>query len=310
VERPDGIWDAFEAPSGLPFSDLVAGGERVPWSILRQWLHDLATEMWAASGEATGDETLPAELSLDHVWITDQGRAVLLDAAWPKVELPEESFPVDGIANQQRFLNAIARHVDSTSLPLHARPVLRNLADGKFEKLSFLTGVLQGLLDKPAEVNGGIRAGSMFMLPFYVWVMVFVGAYSGAGRIPDALGGSVAWLVLITTMMVLGAGALVQLLEIPFRTSFGQSIFRLAVVNADGEPAGIPSMVARWMIIWIPLLVPMFIVALWLREANPGVAIVLALATLLAWIAAALYAVFNPGRGLHDKLAGTWVVRQ
>ncbi len=306
VETAEAGWNAFEAPQGVPFPALIEGGKRVPWSTLRQWLHDLATELW----EATGDQTLPAELSLDHVWITDQGRAVLLDEPWPDVETPAERISVEGMTGQQRFLGAIAAHVDSTSLPLHARPVLRNLEDGKFEKLSFLTGILRGLLDKPAEVNSGIRAGSIFMLPFYVWVMIFVGTFSGTGRIPEALGGSVAWLAMNTTMLVLVAGALIQLLELPLRTTFGQSIFRLAVVNADGEPANISTLLARWAIVWLPLLLPISFVALWLRRAEPTAAFFSALALLLLWISAAFYAVGHPNRGLHDRLAGTWVVRR
>jgi uncharacterized RDD family membrane protein YckC len=306
VEAAGATWDAFEAPPGVPFSSLVEGGKVVPWSTLRQWLHDLATELW----DATGDQTLPVELSLDQVWITDQGRAVLLDAPWPDVETPAESISVEGKAGQQRFLNAIAAHVDSTSLPLHARPVLRNLQDGKFEKLSFLTGILRGLLDKPAEVNHGIRAGSIFMLPFYVWVMIFVATYTAEGTIPDALGGSGAWLAMNTTILVLVAGALIQLLELPFRTTFGQSIFRLAVVNANGEPANISTLLARWAIVWLPLLLPMTLLALWLRETEPTAAFISALALLLLWTSAAVYAVIHPNRGLHDRLAGTWVVRR
>ena len=176
METAEATWDAFEATQGVPFSSLVEDGKRVPWSTLRHWLHDLASELWAA----TGDQTLPAELSLDHVWITAQGHAVLLDEPWPDVKTRAERIRVGDVAGQQRFLNTVAACVESTSLPLHARPVLQNLADGKFEKLSFLTGTLRGLLDKPAEVSKGIRAGSIFMLPLYVWIMIFVGSYQGA----------------------------------------------------------------------------------------------------------------------------------
>jgi uncharacterized RDD family membrane protein YckC len=31
---------------------------------------------------------------------------------------------------------------------------------------------------------------------------------------------------------------------------------------------------------------------------------------LYVWIGAAVYAVVHPNRGLHDRLAGTWVVRR
>jgi uncharacterized RDD family membrane protein YckC len=147
VEAGEATWDAFEAPEGVPFSSLVEGGKRVPWSTLRHWLADLAAELW----EATGDETLAAELSLDHVWITTQGHAVLLDEAWPDVKTGTECIEVGDVTGQQRFLNAVASCAESNSMPLHARGILLNLEGGKFEKLSFLTGILRGLLDKPAE---------------------------------------------------------------------------------------------------------------------------------------------------------------
>jgi len=173
AETAEATWDAFEATEGVPFSSLVEGGKRVSWSSLRHWLGDLASELW----EATGDKTLPAELSLDHIWVTTQGHAVLLDEPWPDVKDRAERIEVEDLAGQQRFLNAVTACAESTSLPLHARGVLQNLEDGKFEKLSFLTGILRGLLDKPAEVSKGIRAGSIFMLPLYVWIAVFVGRY-------------------------------------------------------------------------------------------------------------------------------------
>ena len=81
-------WDAFEAVQGLPFTSLAGEGKRVPWATLRHWLHDLAAELWAA----TGDETLPAELSLDHIWITAEGCAILLDEPWPDVRPPPNAF--------------------------------------------------------------------------------------------------------------------------------------------------------------------------------------------------------------------------
>jgi len=196
VEAGKATWDAFEAPEGVPFSSLVEGGKRVPWSSLRHWLGDLASELWGA----TGDETLAAELSLDHVWITTQGHAVLLDEPWPGAQTCAERIEVGDITGQQRFLNAVAACAKSISMPLHARGVLQNLADGKFEKLSFLTGILRGLLDKPAEVSKGIRAGSIFMLTLYAWITVFVGFYQGAEWLHEIVGDSVAWIAMIAVM--------------------------------------------------------------------------------------------------------------
>ncbi len=306
VETAEATWDAFEAIQGVPFSSLVEDGKPVPWGTLRHWLHDLATELW----DATEDQTLPAELSLDHVWVTTQGHAVLLDEPWPDVEIPAERIRVGDLAGQQRFLNAIAACVESTSLPLHARPVLQNLEDGKFEKLSFLTGTLRGLLDKPADVSEGIRAGSIFMLPFYVWIMVFVGTYQGAEWLYEIIGDSVEWIAMTAAMLVLIGSALIQILVLPFRTTTSHSIFRLAVVNAKGEPADRSHLLVRWAIVWLPLFFPMLFVALLIKRGEMTAAFISALVWLLLWIGAAVYAVIHPNRGLHDRLTGTWVVRR
>jgi len=305
VETAEATWDAFEASQGVPFSSLIEGGKLVPWSTLRHWLHDLASELWAA----TGDRTLPAELSPDQVWVTSQGHAVLLDEPWPGAAPPTARTAVAGVAGQQRFLNSVAACAESTSLPLHARSVLRNLENGKFKKLSFLTGTLRGLLDKPAEVSKGIRAGAIFMLPLYVWITFFVGVYTGEPGQEWSEYNSVGWIAMITTMLVLGGCALIQLLETPFRTTFSYSLFRLAVVNANGERAEIPNLLVRWAIVWLPLFLPMSLVALLLSRAELAAGFALAVALILLWVGAAFYAVFHPNRGLHDRLSGTWVVR-
>ena len=300
VGTADSRWEVFEATPGMPFPSLVEGGKPLPWSTLRHWLHDLASELW----EATGDETLPAELSLDQVWITTEGRAILLDVPWPAGQSPAEPIPVGDVAGQQLFLNAVAAYVDSTSLPLHARPVLQNLKAGMFERLSFLAGTLRGLLDKPVELSKGIRAGSIFMLPLYVWILVVVGIAHDAHDKQwfDAPG----MIALFTGLGVIGVMAVAQLLELPFRSTASHSIFRLAVITADGKPAGIARLWLRWAIVWLPLLVPMG----WVMVMRRDLLFVAALMVLLPWLGAAVYAVAHPHRGLHDRLAGTWVVRR
>jgi uncharacterized RDD family membrane protein YckC len=115
--------------------------------------------------------------------------------------------------------------------------------------------------------------------------------------------------MIIATMLVFGGMALIDLLALPFRSAVGHAIFRLAVVDGEGAPAGASRLLVRWAIIWLPLLLPMAVVAVLLKSAV-GVALILASVSLLLWIAVALYAVGHPHRGLHDGLAGTWVVRR
>jgi hypothetical protein len=305
VETDSGMWDAFEAVRGAPLSGLVAGGKRVPWKTLRCWLDDLASELWAASA----DGSLPPESSLDHVWITADGRAVLLDQPWPETERPAERIPIGDVAGQQKLLSRVAALAQTTGLPLHARPVLRNLAEGRFEKISFLTGTLRGMLDRPAEVGRGIRAGAVFMLPFYTWVMFFVAVTHGAEWLYAVTGDSVLRIAVASSLLVLAAAALTQLLLVPFTTTTSNALFRLAIVDAQGEPAGASRRLLRWVIVWGSLFAPVLL-ALALTGWTTGSFYLAAMLVLLVWIAGAAFAVVHPGRGLHDRWAGTWVVRR
>lgn len=304
IEANGARWNAFEATPGTPLSSLVKDGKRVPWERLRHWLHDLAGELWAA----TSDRTIPAELSLDHVWITPQGRAVLLDHPWPEGATHAERIRVSDLAGQQKFLSAVAACAESTTLPLHARPVLQNLAAGKFEKLSFLTGNLRGLLDKPAEVTRQIRAGCTLLLPVYCWTMVFIG-YEPRGGGAETIWSSDMGTALATALVVLGSIAVAQLLELPFRSTASYAIFRLAVINSRGERASALHQLGRWAIMWLPLLLLISLVLL-LVPQSPDIAFFSGLGLLLLWIGAAAYGAVNPYRGLQDRLAGTWVVRR
>jgi hypothetical protein len=142
-----------------------------------------------------------------------------------------------------------------------------------------------------------------------VWITVFVGYYQGerVQQWHDSQGG----LVMISAMAVLGVVALIQLLALPlFRTTASHATFRLAVVNAKGECADRSNLLVRWTIVWFPLFFPMLFVALLINGAELTAAFISALALLLLWISAAVYAALHPHRGLHDRLAGTWVVRR
>jgi len=295
VEHDGSVWDAFEVGPGRVLSDVVRGG-RVPWGTLRHWLHDIAEELWAA----VGDGTLPDTLSLDQVWITGDGRAVLLDRAWPATE-PAERIGVRDLAGQQRFLHGVAAWVEWTGVPLHARPVLTNLAGGRFEKLSFLTGTLRGLLEKRVDVTAGVRAGSMVLIPAYTWCMVMVGYFHDKAW---SLGAAV-----VATVLVLLAVGLGDLIGVAFRGAVGQSVFRLAVLDAGGAPAGRLRLLARWAIAWIPVGAIGLLVVLAVRSEITG-GFELASVLVVAWLGGVGHAASSPHRGLHDRIAGTWVVRR
>jgi hypothetical protein len=85
----------------------------------------------------------------------------------------------------------------------------------------------------------------------------------------------------------------------------------VAVVTRDGRPA------ARWRTLWRA------IVAWWLTPAvcglgilagvtthHPGLAIVLGFAIPALFVAGVIWALVAPERGLQDRLAGTWLVKE
>jgi hypothetical protein len=113
--------------------------------------------------------------------------------------------------------------------------------------------------------------------------------------------------VTVSVLVMLGV-ALAQLLAIPFRTMAGHLIFRLAVLDANGEPASRRSLLFRWVVAWLPLILAVAILGA-IRQ-PPGVTGLGVAVVLVLRMGAAANAVAYPHCGLHDRLAGTWVVRR
>jgi hypothetical protein len=159
-------WDAFEGVTGSPLAKLL--GQPQPWSQVRYWLLDLATEF----STAQKDGTLPAVLALDRVWITADGRAKLLDFPAPGgggIELAGTTTLPPVVADQtavQDFLHEVATRSlagsDSTParagqapalgpLPLHAREFLEKLRH--FAGLDAILAALRPLVQQMAVVT-------------------------------------------------------------------------------------------------------------------------------------------------------------
>lgn len=77
ARQPAANWDAYEALRGRPLITLL--GEPQSWDAVRYWALDLLTELESAD---TG-KTLPETIGFDRIWITDDGRAKLLDFSAP-----------------------------------------------------------------------------------------------------------------------------------------------------------------------------------------------------------------------------------
>ncbi len=295
---PD-IWDAYEAPKGIPFSQLIANDKKIPWNELRHWIHDLALELWAASK----DGSLPKAIGFDQLRITSHG-VILLDEPDPEVQSAVKRFQIDDIKGMQTFLSAVANCVEPTSVPIHARSILSNLHLLKFEKLSYLTGALSGLISKPSKISASTRVMSMFLLPLYSGILIFMGMFDGFNDQYGALNASV--------MIVLGillTASLFQLFAIPLKWIWSHHVFGLVLVDASGEIASPMRRLKRWMTVWVPILLPTGFILITQSKQATTTFLMIAIC-LVIWLGSAIYGVVFRKRTFHDQWAGTWIVRR
>ena len=139
----DKCWDAYEAPEGRAFLDLV--GTQHSWIVVRRWLLDLAQELDTGSR----DQSFIAQLELRNLWITSSGRLKLVDFPVPRMQAAPanpprfsadvEDFPRFIVAFAQAALQGVVPDLtqqDSPAmgpLPLHAAQFFKNIRDESFE---------------------------------------------------------------------------------------------------------------------------------------------------------------------------------
>jgi uncharacterized RDD family membrane protein YckC len=95
-------WDAYEALDGVPLISLL-GAPRT-WRAVRPWLLDLAREIDAGLKDGS-----VRSLTIDHVWITRDGYAKLLDFRAPGVPLAGNQEERVTLESGQTFLGSVAR---------------------------------------------------------------------------------------------------------------------------------------------------------------------------------------------------------
>jgi eukaryotic-like serine/threonine-protein kinase len=166
---PHENWDAFEAPTGQPLWQLLEDPH--DWSSVRFWLLDLAEELAAS----LKDDTLPASLGLDHVWVTAEGRAILLDQETPggqagkgvsiSTQAGEVKPPVAFLhlvaaaALQGRRLEFAEAQADKIAvpLPLDARAIVDGLKKAKRPEV--VAAQIEPVLSRPTRIGNWRRGG-------------------------------------------------------------------------------------------------------------------------------------------------------
>jgi len=151
-------WDTWQAPAGAPLLQAIEKSSP-SWQQTLSWLRDLSEELSAAEK----DGTMPATLSLAQVWITTDGRAILLDQAWHGVPSDETAIPkaVAPAQAAQTLLHRIASLCPAVTRPLHADALVTGLAAASFERLSHVSGNVMHLLQQKHEVSARSRTTAL-----------------------------------------------------------------------------------------------------------------------------------------------------
>jgi len=142
----EGNWDAYEAPDGAPLATFL-GGEQ-PWARVRSWLLDLAEELAASSADGTS----VGATGTDRLWLTREGRVLLLDFPAPGAPRGHTRTVHDAISAQE-FLRDVASAALPRRVPLHARAFLASLAAHEFKSVHDIAAQLRADTDRPATVN-------------------------------------------------------------------------------------------------------------------------------------------------------------
>ncbi len=162
-----GVWEVWQAPSGSPLTELMKQGE-VEWPEVIDWMSQLARE----ASEAVQEGTLPQALGIEHVWITADHRAVLLDFAWKKspclLDAGRPSGERDSLRELQSLLFELAQWCPAWRRPLHADDFLGSLRKASVERFTHLLGWLEVLRNKKPVMPHRLRqsvAVLLFLLP-------------------------------------------------------------------------------------------------------------------------------------------------
>jgi eukaryotic-like serine/threonine-protein kinase len=277
-------WDAYEFPGGQA---LISLSEiRVPWHELELWLHDISSELIAASKEGTHPKTA----SINSIWITSDGHAKLLDFPTPGFKRFQKT------PEQSIYINLIKNLLNADPLPLPVISFLKNLPNTIEHE--WIYGELSKLRNIPCKVSRSKRIGMAAMsasAPALIGILTFF-----------------MYDFTITIAMIASLSSLIFFVAVPavttalfFRGGMIMRVFGVCLINRHGNMAtGIQAM-HRSLIAWLPTLTSPVIIAVFMIWFSAQIAFFLAF-LLLASIA--VISALIPGKAIHDRLAGTYLV--
>jgi hypothetical protein len=287
---PTECWDAYEVPAGR---SLLQVEGPVGWSAVRRILLDLSTELTAAESDRP-----IGGLSLNRVWITDDNHAKLLDFSPPACGSAALAL------SSMSFLRDVANHLlqgtSPASIPLAASLTKRGLIAGEISTPAELTAILSASPDGPDRLTRWQRG---MALAAAVLTCTVAGGWIGA-LLAVALSPIIDLRSLSPELLRIVASLLCAALGLGWaalwRGGFWLRSFGIAVVTADGELVSRRRAVVRAAIVWGS----MPVAALASLIGMPSLSLAIGICQLVV----VLHALDHPDRGLHDRIAGTYLV--
>jgi len=291
----DGSWDAYEAVAGKPFA---ADPGRPSWHVVCGWLLAIARECEASARDQSLDI-----VGTEYLWIAADGRLKLLpfrapggETATPKAHVRH----LRGVIEVLREVVSLATIQPRPPLPVPATACLESLG-WAVSSLGDLVRAFETLTDVPDQLTRGVRAAGIgvSLLVYYFGSGVLgrvlapdVNLTASQVEIPIHLTPAVVGVVWTAWLSVFAAAILCS----------GVCLFasRIAVVTADGREASPLRAALRAAIVWSWPLLHLWTVAHGLRPLASVLDVVA--------IAAIIWAIASPSRGLQDYLAGTYLV--
>ena len=277
-------WDAYEFPGGQAITSFSES--RVSWSEIEPWLYDISSELISASK----DGTYPHVFSIDQIWISSDGHAKLLD------------FPAPGFIGIQKkldrtiYFDLTKSLLNSDLLSLPVSTFLKYLPDTNDHEWIHIQ--LSHLRNIPDRVSRSKRIGIAAMgasAPALIGILSFI-LYDFSITI------SLIW-SLLSLILFVAAPAIASAMLL--RGGMIMRIFGVCLVDRYGNLATRLQAVHRSIFAWLPTLISPVMIAflmIWL-SAQLAVSITLLLLASVAFVSALI-----PGKSLHDRLAGTFLV--
>jgi hypothetical protein len=277
-------WDAYEFPGGRSLASLSESS--VPWHELEPWLYDISSELVAASK----DGTYPESPCIDRIWITSDGHAKLLDFPAPGTEGFIKTY------GRSIYFDLIRNLLNTEPLSLPVISFLRNLPNVIDD--GWIRTELCNLRNIPCKVSRSRRIGIAAMsasAPALIGMLTFC-LYDYP--IIVAMIASMCILIFFVALPAIASALF-------FRGGMIMRIFGVCLVDRFGNRATGVQAMHRSVFAWLPTLTSPALIAYLIIWFDTQMAITI---TFMLIASIAVISALFPGKSIHDRLAGTYLV--